>query len=60
MKLPEWHKKLLTLTPLSGKEDDSVVDVTEYSQVQGGLSRPHIKLKALMRYVCSLELDAPP
>ena len=40
MKLPEWHKKLLTLTPLSGKEDGSVVDVTEYARSREGYQDP--------------------
>jgi len=39
-KLPEWHNKILTVAPLSGKEGGSVVDVTEYARSREGYQDP--------------------
>ena len=35
-KLPEWHNKILTITPLSRKKDGSVIDVMEYAMPNEG------------------------
>ena len=35
-KLPEWHNKMLTHIPGSGKEGRSVIDVTEYARPKEG------------------------